>query len=232
MPSSSAAPADPGWIVVPSENTLTTAGGTTTQTTFFANQHMANIDTRKLFEALRDVAAHQAGDPLPASAKPVPPSPTFRIIFEARVAGSAAVSHSNALDKIVISNLTFVQTRHPYWSGGVANLPAVCMLDINELKVGSGCDKINNTLTLSYSAYHPYTDNVKLWVEGNLPPGTWATNPVPDASGDARAKHVTPFFANLLNPCAYILWLRISLRLTNGINRPDPVYDHIAFCIS
>jgi hypothetical protein len=226
-----------GWVRVPNLNSVVTSGPITTTTIFFGNSRLIRLNTHQLFEKNYDLTtpapAYLAGDALPAGTKPVPPSPTYRFTFESRLVGSSTPAYTESLDKIVISNLAFTQERHPYWGNSSGTLENVCMLDLEEMRLGSGCDKITNTLTVSYTAYHPHIKEVSLWVEGNAPASTpaFSTSPTPDATGEALAKGITPFNVNLLSPCAYILWLRVSLRLTNGYQKPDPTHDRIAFCV-
>ncbi len=226
-----------GWVRVPTLNSVSTAGTVTTTVIFFGNSRLVRLNTEQLFKKDIDLTtpppAYLAGDALPAGTKLVPPSPTYRISFESRLVGSSTIAYAESLDKIVISNLSFQQARHPYWGNASGTLEPVCMLDLDELLNGSGCDKITNSLTVSYTAYHPHINEVTLWVEGKAPASTpaFSTSPTPDATGEARAKNITPFNVNLLDPCAYILWLRVSLNLTNGYQRPDPTYDRIAFCV-
>ena len=91
----------------------------------------------------------------------------------------------------------------------------------------------------SVHRYHPYLKSVKLWFEGNaipaglptaaapldvLPPGAdEATAPVPGHDFDISG----------LRPCAYVLWMTTTVKLTVGWGQiPVPTeYDHIAFCV-
>jgi hypothetical protein len=157
---------------------------------------------------------------------------TFEITFEAREVGSATLSYSNVLQKIVMSNVNYLQRRHPSWAGGDVNLPAVVMLEISETTLtGAGCNKISTTATAVYSVVHPHLESLEVYLEGNptLPPNfTQNLTAVDEAVGT----HI--FDTTLMGPCAYIMWLSVHLRLTSGYGRisGSHIYDHIAFCKS
>lgn len=221
-----------GWIEVPRENNLATVGLFQSG----GNSALANLITTKLTEAFNEnydlinPAVYKAGDPFPAAKKAG--VHTFEITFEAREVGSSVISYSNVLQKIVISNVNYLQRRHPAWAGGDVNLPAVVMLEINETTItGAGCNQINNTATAVYSVVHPHLEGMSISLEGNPPlPATFSQNLT--AVTEAAGTHV--FDTSMLGPCAYIMWLSVTLRLTSGYGRISAAYltDHIAFCKS
>jgi len=104
------------------------------------------------------------------------------------------------------------------------------MIEIHETTaIDAGCGAISNTVTADYTCCHPHMESLELWLEGNpvLPPSfTQNLMALPEANGN----HV--FNTAALGKCAYILWLRLQLRLTSGYGRisASTVYDHIAFC--
>ncbi len=106
------------------------------------------------------------------------------------------------------------------------------MLDIKEMVVsGSGCGTMNDDLNALFTAYHPHTDQVKVYFEGNppLPAAYFPALVSGEAASTSTGHH---FDISAMLPCAYILWMRIDLNLTHGWGRiPDyRIWDHIAFC--
>lgn len=223
-----------GWIEVPRENNigLPPAPGIGK---FIPNSWMIKLITTKLVDEFFDLSispAQLAGDPIPAGQKPA--EHTYSLVFEAREVGSAAISDTNALSKIIISNLNYKYNRHPGWAPSTPTHPPVCMLDIKEMVVsGSGCGTMGDDLHALFTAYHPYAEQVTLYFEGNSPLPA-AYSPTLTAGEAASGNAGYNFDISALGPCAYILWLRIELNLTQGWGRiPDYRYwDHIAFCKS
>jgi hypothetical protein len=90
---------------------------------------------------------------------------------------------------------------------------------------------LNNDLSALFTAYHPHADQVTVYFEGNSPlPASYVPTLV---SGEAVSGSAGYHFdISALQPCAYILWMRIELNLTHGWGRiPDyRIWDHIAFC--
>jgi hypothetical protein len=222
-----------GWIEVPRENNLATVGLFQSG----GNSALANLITNKLtdvfnenYDLINPAPVYKAGDAFPAGKKAG--VHTFEITFEAREVGSSVLSYSTVLQKIVISNVNYLQRRHPAWAGGDVNLPAVVMLEISETTLtGAGCNKISTTATAVYSVVHPHLDNMEIFLEGNPPlPADFSQNL--SAVTEAVGTHV--FDTSLMGPCAYIMWLSVHLRLTSGYGRisASHITDHIAFCKS
>ncbi|MCR6637798.1 MAG: hypothetical protein NVV82_02055 [Sporocytophaga sp.] len=221
-----------GWIEVPRENDLFGVG----QFQSGGGSILANLDTTKLTAVynenydLINPTVYQAGQLFPATKKAG--IHTFEITFEAREVGSLTLSTSNVLAKIVLSNVNYLQRRHPSWAGADVNLPATVMLEIQETTAGgAGCNKIDDTLTALYSVVHPHLDNMRLSFEGNAPlPSDFPQN----LSGSSEAVNNFIFNTSTLNPCAYVVWLSVNLRLTSGYGRipGSHITDHIAFCKS
>lgn len=221
-----------GWIEVPRENNYSNGGiGRFTPNT----GNLANLDTTKLTDEHFDltVAAPplplKAGDSVPAAQKSE--KPHYKIYFEARkVVGHAAVGANN-LDKIALSNTHYKFTRHPDWAGGDVTEILVLSVDIAEL-LTNGCAPLETHVHALFTAYHPYLGTCDVRIEGPGVPPPAAINPPISALGEA----VSPvgghdFNITTLKPCAYILWLEATLRLTNGIVTLYGVFqDHIAFC--
>ena len=224
-----------GWIDVPTENQLYTGG----IGRFIPSERLANFDTTKLTNETFDLTVSsaplplEAGDPMPVAQKSEAPS--FRILFEAeKVSGSTPIS-SNELDIIALSNTLYTYDLHPGWAGSTANKRTVTSLEIAEM-IGagaSGCDTLTDKLHALYTTYHPYLAETRIYFEGNAPlPSTFIAT---IASGEAtQGLPGEEFNISALDPCAYILWMRTEVNLSDGWGQVDLPYDwdRIAFCIS
>jgi hypothetical protein len=218
-----------GWIEVPRENSLLGSAGQ-----FNAGTLLGSLNTEMLTKEFFDLTVpsiYKAGDAFPAGQKAG--IHTFQIIFEAREVGSSTISYSTVLSKIVMSNVTYSQIVHPSWAGGLRTKIGVGMLEIAETTAtGSGCNKIEDTLTANYSVVHPHLENVTISFEGN-PPLPATVNPGFSGAGEAVGNHAfTGLNALPMKPCAYIIHLHGNIRLTSGYGRLNWAYveDHIAFC--
>ncbi|MDX1907027.1 MAG: hypothetical protein SF053_08310 [Bacteroidia bacterium] len=225
-----------GWIKVPRLNNLDTVGQ------FQANYSdpglfgLARINTQTLFNAgERDLTAptvHVAGNTMNAADRFAGPDQTYRITFEAREAGTAVLSATNTLARIVVWNGQFKQERHPSWSGNTQSLKGVAMLDIAEIMgAGMGCNKITTTVTARHTNYHPYLASAYMIIQG--PSGAFGGyNPVVDANHEASGIHVYDFTTQ--PNCAFILKLWSYYRLDSGFGRRSDAFDsdEIGFCKS
>jgi hypothetical protein len=221
-----------GWIEVPTENQLFNGG----VGRFIPNTGiLANLDTTKLTDESFDLTAVapplplKAGDSVPAAQRSE--KPHFKIYFEARkVVGGAPVGANN-LDKIAISNTHYKFTRHLDWAGGDVTEILVLSLDVAEL-IANGCAPLGKHVHALFTAYHPYLGTCDVHLEGPGVPPPAPVNPAISAAGEA----VSPaggqdFDITGLSPCAYIVWLQATLRLTAGYGAVYGTFsDHIAFC--
>lgn len=227
-----------GWIEVPRENSLFIGG----VGRFIPDSGiLANLDTIQLTNENFDLTA--AAPPLPLKAGDSVPvadrseAPRFKIYFEARkVVGGASVGANN-LDKIALSNTHFKYIRHPDWAGytvvsSSGDSILILSLDVTELLAG-GCSPLSKDVHALFTAYHPYLGTCQVYVEGPGIPPPSAVNPGISADGQA----VSPaggqdFDISELGPCAYIVWISATLRLTVGYGAVyGTFYDHIGFCI-
>ncbi len=223
-----------GWIEVPVENELGLPGSTVPGL-FKPNSWMLKFNTPKVTYESFDLTAgtpHKAGDPIPSSQKAG--INTFAIKFEACPISTGVVSDSNTLNKIVISNTSYKYIRHPGWVGDTYEHRAVVSLDIKEMiAAGNGCEKMSNDLHAFFTAYHPFAADVDVYLEGNPPLPSPYNAPITagEACSVPGGQH---FDISMLDPCAYVIWLRLAMNLTRGWNRiPDyRIWDHIAFCTS
>ncbi len=221
-----------GWIEVPRENNLVNGG----VGRFIPNTGiLANLDTPKLTDEQFDLTVNapplplKAGDSVPAAQRSE--APHYKIYFEAReVVGGAPVGANN-LDKIALSNTHYKFTRHLDWAGGDVTEILVLSLDVAEL-IAAGCAPVSNEVHALFTAYHPYLGTCDVYIEGpGVPPPNAVTAPI-SAAGEALSPGGGEFFdIGPLQPCAYIVWLTATLRLTTGYGAAYGTFsDHIAFC--
>ena len=228
-----------GWIEVPQVDNLINGG----VGRFIPNTGvMINLDTTKLSNEVFGTP----GVPLPLLAgDSVPPAnqserPHFKIYFEAqKVLGAVSVGANN-LAKIAISNTHFSYIRHPDWAGGLVNPPDVMFLslDVQEL-LSIGCKPLTTDVHALFTAYHPYLGTCKVYIEGPaVPPLPAPVFPAISAIGQAKSPPPPPvlipgqaFNITAQKPCAYIVWIEATLRLTSGYGGVYGTFsDHIAFC--
>lgn len=223
-----------GWIEVPTENDLGAPFSPGTGKFVRDTGVLIRLNTEALVDEFFDLttpSVHEAGDSLASASKSR--VYTFKLIFETQPVGNSDPTQirRDELAKIVISNTSFKQERHPSWGGNTPTLRAVVMLDIQELKgAGNGCKTITDTVTALHSVYHPHLDSAEIYFEGN-PPLPAAHTPAIASDGEASGSHA--FSTASLSPCAYILWLQAVLNLTSGYGRITgaTLHDHIAFCV-
>lgn len=220
-----------GWIEVPREDELWPGG----KGRFIPTGRFLDLITTKLTDESFDLTVPppvlKAGETVPPAKKSR--AHTFKLFFEAREVGTTVLlPGSNALEKIIISNTHYKQLRHPSWAGDMPTLRAVVMLDIAELSTpGAGCNKLQNHVHALYTVYHPFVGSARIYFQGNPPlPPQLSLTPVGGEAVSGIIGH--DFDISALLPCAYILWLEVTLNLTNGWGQiPDAtIWDHIAFC--
>jgi hypothetical protein len=226
-----------GWISVPRQNDYTPGGvGRFVRNTGV----MARLDTTQLTSEAFDLTVAGPGLPVLAG-MPVPGGPTgqqskkplFQINFEARNATTLAPISGNSLDVIALSNTAYTYNRHPDWAGSPppADTVPVCSLDILELQSG-GCMPLGvNKLHLLFTAYHPYIGSVGLQFVGPAPLPVVPAPAIPldgDVVSGAAGLEVD---ISMLVPCAYVVFLNVTLNLTNGdIVLYGTFQDFVAFC--
>lgn len=227
-----------GWIEVPRENSFFNGG----VGRFIPDSGiLANLDTTQLTNETFDLTPAvpplplKAGNAIPATSKSE--APHFKIYFEARKVLGAVSVGANNLDKIALSNTHFKYIRHLDWAGYTVTPPSgdsilVLSLDVQEL-LGGGCSPLKKDVHALFTAYHPYLGSCSVYLEGpGIPPPAAVAPPI---SADGQA--VSPaggqdFNIANLGPCAYIVWLTATLRLTVGYGAVYGTFnDHIAFCI-
>ncbi len=144
------------------------------------------------------------------------------------------------LEKIAVNNRLYDYVRHPNWmSEQVDDGLAVAMVNLEELG-SSGCEGIQDTLNVHFTAAHPNLGNVSIKVEGLG--GPYRTSPAPSApnvngNGDENLYGSVDFQrisggkkVEELKDCAYTVTLSVEMLLTNGETVPNNRHDQIAFC--
>lgn len=235
-----------GWIKVPHENDLTNGGGGR----FIPQGGLANLDTTQFtnesFDLTVPAPGLKAGDSIPAGIPPHSEKPAYEIFFEARKQGTVAPVWANNLTKIAFSNTAYKYVRHAEWDGGPFTTRSVCSLDIAEMTApgATGCDKLLDHVHGLYTCYHPYLGSVLLWLQGPgiptgigippvpVPPAPFSFTPaiIVDEAASGPAGH--DFDISTLKPCAYILWMSATVKLTEGYGLISDAtdWDLIAFC--
>jgi hypothetical protein len=116
---------------------------------------------------------------------------------------------------------------------------AVAMVNLRELG-SSGCEGIQDSLNVEFTAAHPNLGNVSIRIEG--PGGPYSTTPTPsdpNVNGSADENlHGSVDFQTIsggtqvedLENCSYIVTLSVGVLLTNGDGMPSNRNDQIAFC--
>ena len=221
-----------GWIRVPREDDYF---GVTGQ--FSPGITLGDLMTEKLIKENFDLinpTVYVAGNSFAAAQKAS--IHHYEITCEVREVGTIPVAYSNVLAKIAVCNTDYLQRLHPSWAGSDVHRYAVVMLELVETTLeGSGCNKIINQVTAKYSVVHPVIDNMEIYFEGNAPlPAPFVINPVvgDEAVGSTGSTMPPQFDVTALQPCAYIVWLKATFRLTSGYGRigGSTIWDHIAFC--
>jgi hypothetical protein len=221
-----------GWIEVPTENQLTPGGiGRFIPVT----GTLINLDTTTLMNESYDLRTPApglaAGQSVPSASKTR--GRTFQLLFEARqVNPPNTIVGSNSLNKITICNVRYTYTRHTNWAGGDVTTRGVVSLNIQQLLgAAGGCGTITDTVTALYTGYHPFAGSGSVYFEGNSPiPSPLALSFVGGEAVSPAGGHAFPFVTP--SPCAYILWLQVTLNLTSGYGLISDAtnWDHIAFC--
>lgn len=215
-----------GWIRVPQESNVFGPQGF-----FQPNGNMIRLDSHTLapFPDI-DLTGLVTGNSSTSTGKPLAQDRHFQIRMRVRQWGLPATEQGGGvLQHIAISNThydNFVQ--HPAWMAEtINNALAVYMVDIDQL-TGNGCSEITNDLDVTFTAAQPHLGNVTITMSG--PGGPYSfTLPAP-VPGEQFGTATPNFTVGDLDPCAYIVTLRVPLLLTNGDVEPDPRFDQIAFC--
>jgi hypothetical protein len=213
-----------GWIQVPQESNAF-AGGY-----FHPNGNMIRLISTSYSSETLNMAGLIAGNSATSTGQPLAHNDFFAIRMWVREAGNPASKQlAGTLPKIAICNARYdnVPQRGSWSPTNVDGVLAVHSIDIEELKVGGGCTKITNNITVKYSAAAANLGTVVISMNG--PGGPYGFAPIassPDTFGTA-----TPSFTvGTLSPCAYTVHLNVQVLLTTGDSIPDNLYDLVAFC--
>ncbi|MDQ6615576.1 MAG: hypothetical protein M3083_12750 [Actinomycetota bacterium] len=232
-----------GWIRVPRMNDYTQGGIGVFQPGggLAGTDLLMNLETTEFTNENIDLGALLAGDAVLAA--DLSPRPTYTITFEARVVGAATLTATNTLPTIAFSNTQYAYKLHTEWDGGPVSKLTVCSADILELREGTGCNKLTDTMTALFTCYHPYLASAELFLQGPgipYPPvaGPYTVSITLPAYGpgavEAASGVIGPHVFDIsgLTPCAYILHLQTTANLTYGNGPIGPLNeDLLAFCI-
>ena len=148
-----------------------------------------------------------------------------------RVGVPASEQVAGVCEQIAINNTLYDNIlRHPAWMPqNLSNQLGVVMVDIQQLIVSGGCAEIGNDLDVKFTAAHPTLGNVSISMSG--PGGPYSFNLPAAVAGEQYGTAIpNGFVVADLDPCAYIVTLRVQLLLTTGDLPPDDRFDQIAFC--
>ena len=230
------------WIQVPQESGVLSGAGS-----FVPNHNQIQLDSRTLapFTPAVDLTGIDAGDSAdaPSGASLVQNEHVeIRMLVREHPPGSgpSAPTQAGILENIAINNRRYDYVRHPNWmEESVGDGLAVAMVNLEELE-SSGCEGIQNTLTVEFTAAHPNLGTVTIRIEG--PGGPYSTSPSPsdpNVSGSADENlYGSVDFQNIsggkkveaLDDCSYIVNLSVGVLLTDGDTVPNDRHDQIAFC--
>ena len=166
------------------------------------------------------------------SSAPLQKNRYFSLRMKKREAGNAASETVAGTSRpIAIFNTTYENVpQGGSWSPGESSELGIATLDLAELATAGGCNKIENTITVKYTAANPNLGSVALhfWGPGatnNFEPINFST---PGEEAQGTALYSGNFAA--LKSCAYEIRLTAGLRLTNGEKTHDGVQDRVLFC--
>ncbi|PSQ10636.1 hypothetical protein BRC93_08865 [Halobacteriales archaeon QS_5_70_15] len=226
-----------GWIQVPRENDKGSPGGPAGTGLLVRNSDLlARFRSEQVLDEVFDLTTapeHVAGqslDPSERSSEHV-----YELVFETRetdpITGApvSGTFRRDVLSKIVLSNTSYEQHRHPSWNGHATTKRGVVMLDVSEFRSGSGCQRLSDTMDVMVSAYHPHIDDASLRLVGGS--GALPSPPTISLGADNEVAATKTFNISSLTPCAYNLWLDVSYDLTGGYGRIDDDHDYIGFCV-
>ncbi|WP_347373516.1 hypothetical protein [Aequorivita sp. Q41] len=107
----------------------------------------------------------------------------------------------------------------------------IAMVDLEELTgAGNGCKKINDSITVNYTAGSANLGSVSIEFTGQGATNTFEPIifPVPGEEANGTARYLGSFTD--LKPCAYEIRLEVGLNLTNGRDNHRNIRDRILFC--
>ena len=215
-----------GWVTVPQDNSLTTG-------LFVPNNDLLGLDTESLTTQVHDLGAVTAG----GSTAPVGLATDrfFGLRMMVRQAGAPASSAvvAGECERLALANTFYdnVQKQGSWVPIRTSHRLAVLSIDVQEL-VGHGCAKIEDSLTVLFTAAHPNLGPVSLTLTGPggpyhydlpLPVTADYSGTVTDLLGSAN-QHVV--VANL-PACGYQLSAWAELLLTTGDSSPLPESDFL-----
>ena len=203
------------WTVVP-------------QTAQSLTGRLINLISEKLASGRVNMSGLVPGE----SSAPLQKNRYFSLRMKKREAGNAASETVAGTSRpIAIFNTTYEDVlQGGSWSPGRSSELGIATLDLAELATAGGCSKIDNTITVKYTAANPNLGDVRFGFKrpgatNNFEPINFST-PGEEAQGTAL---YSGNFAALKN-CAYEIQLTAGLKLTNGEKTHDGIQDRVLFC--
>jgi hypothetical protein len=208
-----------GFVKVPQQGDVFGAGN------FIANKDMINLLSTTLATwGSIDMTGVVAGQSTKSNGAALGHNRHFSLRMMVREEGDPGNgSQASASRHIAVNNTGYVNvSHHPSWAGFIDSPVGVGLLDVAEL-IADGCAKIGSELHVLYTAAHPTLGGVAISMTGpggpysfTLPP-TPAPVPAPDVPPGELFGTATPnFVVSSLAPCAYILEMWTSIKLTTG----------------
>ncbi len=216
-----------GWIQVPQQSNAYSASGY-----FQPNGDQIRLNTHTLGGwSDIDLTGVNTGLSTTSAGQPLAQHRYFSLRMRVRRVGAPATEQiAGVCQQIAINNVRYDNMRqHPAWMEEVlSNRLGVHMVDIKQLMDGGGCSGISDGLDVLFTAAHPTLGSVSISMSG---PGGPYSFTLPAAVPGERFGTATPnFVVTDLDPCAYIVTLRVEVLLTTGDHEPNDLYDQIAFC--
>ncbi|WP_270886041.1 hypothetical protein [Pedococcus sp. 5OH_020] len=215
-----------GWIAVPQDNSLTTG-------LFVPDNNLLGLNSETLSAQTHDLAGVVAGQSTAPAGLAIDEYVAVRMVMR-EVGQPVTQVQAGIAERVALANTTYnhVQKHGSWVPTRVNGQLAPVSIDVEEL-IGHGCARIQNTLTVDYTAAHPNLSSMSLTVSGPGGPYHYAlpaiaadyhgsVNQLLDAANN-------PVAVSSLPKCSYILQASIGLLLTTGDSSPLPIYDDIAF---
>ncbi|PVW15219.1 hypothetical protein [Marixanthomonas spongiae] len=182
----------------------------------------------------------QSGLTQGSSSAPLQKNRYFALRMRKREVGNAASEVAAGFSRpLAIFNTTYQNVpQGGSWLPSASNELGIASVDLEELKVGGGCSKITDTLTVNYTAANPNLGSVSIKMYG--PGGPHNFEPVAFPSPGEEAFGASKYTGanntvdandvkNLPN-CSYEVRLSAELNLTNGEDQHHTIWDRVLFC--
>lgn len=201
------------------------------------------LDTEKLMPVVNiDVNSMTIGNPTIPAVAPHIPNRFFALRMKQRQYGPGPLDPTQYIAgtsrAIAIFNARYNNVpKRGSWAPTKANGEyAVCSLDIQEIATGTGgCGKIVSSLHAKFNARNENLGDAWLEIYGPAKPGQTFSFPAiavtqPEVSGTSSLVISPVDDVSDLLPCAYTVFLKVTLLLTTGDSGVGVIEDFISFC--